>query len=277
MTWHNNLCIKQEYYSLHSLSPVSQNKLSSFKVLGLRQIDETFGLANIGWEVHEDHGWPRKSFRDIEFFFSNILLPEWLPPTAGNAALRPLVALLGHVRDAVEAERSSLAELGEQGELEEVGGPERLAVAGQPAGLQQVGAVCDVPRLVRRGHEHLCLGLVRGESSVRLHFDLSHKVKVVFTNDSDCVADKDKHPLVLVHRLPKERPRAVGLEVLVHLDQVAGLGEHGPQGLEQLGNGDLWIFDVAKAEDDQLGGVPVQPVSHLVQQVVDRTEALVET
>ena len=93
----------------------------------------------------------------LSFFSRNLFLPEWLSPTAGNAALRPLVALLGHVGDAVEAEGSPLAELGEQGELEEVGGAERLAVAGQPAGLQQVGAVCDVPRLVRRGHEHLGL------------------------------------------------------------------------------------------------------------------------
>ena len=75
MTWHNNLSIKHEYYSLHSISPLFQNKLSSLKVLGLRQIDETFGLANIGWEVHEDHGWPKKSFGDIglsflKFFFT---------------------------------------------------------------------------------------------------------------------------------------------------------------------------------------------------------------
>ena len=89
MTWHNNLSIKQEYYSLHSLSPVTQNKLSSFKVLGLRQIDETFGLANIGWEVHEDHGWPRKSFGDIGlsflksfFYLNDFLLQLAMLPSA---------------------------------------------------------------------------------------------------------------------------------------------------------------------------------------------------
>ena len=237
-----------------------RNQCSSLIILGICQLNQTPSLANIGGEVDDDHGGP-----------------EGVAAAAGDAPLHPLVAQLRHGGDALEAESSTFAELGEKRKFEEVCRPDHLAATGPLASLQKVGAVGHMLGLVGGGDEHLRVRLVLGESPVRLHFDLPHKLEVVFFNQTKGVSDQHKHSLVLIDCISKKRPGPGCLELLVDLHPVAGLRESCFQGLNQLGHRLCWIFYVAKVDDQQLGGMPVQPISNLAQENMERPKALVET